>query len=128
MSKVFTFILCMGVLHASAENITLDTIPTQELPEITIEASNQDVSPSVSTYYPGIKQKNAANSAITLLGLMAIPQLDVDMGASSVKTLSGQSVAIFIDFNESTPQDLDGIKTQDVKRVEVYDFPADPRF
>ena len=128
MSKIFTFILCMGVLYASAENITLDTIPTQELHEITIEASNQDVSPSVSTYYPGIKQKNAANSAITLLGLMAIPQLDVDMGASSVKTLAGQSVAIFIDFNESTPQDLDGIKTQDVKRVEVYDFPADPRF
>jgi len=112
----------------SAENIEPDTIPAHKLNEIIVEAVNQTVSSSVSTYYPASKQKNAANSAITLLGLMAIPQLDVDMGASSVKTLSGQSVAIFIDFNESTPQDLDGIKTQDVKRVEVYDFPADPRF
>lgn len=82
----------MGALYMSAENVTPDTIPAQELHEIIIEASNQDVSPSVSTYYPGIKQKNAANSAITLLGLMAIPQLDVDMGASSAKTLAGQGI------------------------------------
>lgn len=84
------FLLCMGALYMSAVNVTPDTIPAQELHKIIIEASNQDVSPSVSTHYPGIKQKNAANSAITLLGLMAIPQLDVDMGASSVKTLGGQ--------------------------------------
>ena len=128
MRQIIIIIFLFSGLCIIAKNVTSDTIPTQELHEILIEAANQDVSPSVSTYYPGIKQKNSANSAITLLGLMAIPQLDVDMGASSVKTLSGQSVAIFIDFNESTPQDLDGIKTQDVKRVEVYDFPADPRF
>ncbi|MBD5200390.1 MAG: hypothetical protein HDS83_08435 [Bacteroidales bacterium] len=123
---IITALLC--ALYMSAVNITPDTIHAQELHEVIIEASNQDVSPTISTYYPGIKQKNAANSAISLLGLMAIPQLDVDMGNSSVKTIAGQSVTIFVDFNESTSQELDGIKTRDVKRVDVYDFPIDPRF
>lgn len=123
---IIIFLLCGFSL--SADNIEPDTIPTQELDEISVEGTNQEVSASASTYYPGVKQKNAANSAITLLGLMAIPQLDVDPGTSSVKTLAGQSVTIFIDFNESTPQELAGIKTQDVKRVEVYNFPTDPRF
>ena len=128
MRQIIIILFLFSGFCLSAENIEPDTIPAQKLNEIIVEALNQTVSSSVSTYYPASKQKNAANSAITLLGLMAIPQLDVDMGASSVKTLAGQSVAIFIDFNESTPQELDGIKTQDVKRVEVYDFPADPRF
>lgn len=68
-----------------------DSIP-YELKEVVIEAENHSVSNNVSKYIPNSKQKNAAQSGIMLLGLMAIPQLDVDMASLSVKTMAGQSV------------------------------------
>ncbi len=101
---------------------------TYELNEVVIEAENQSITNNVSKYIPNSKQKNAAQSGVMLLGLMAIPQLDVDMSSLSVKTMAGQNVTIFIDYNEANQQDLDGLRTQDVKRVEYYSFPTDARF
>lgn len=63
---------------------------TYELNEVVIEAENQSITNNVSKYIPNSKQKNAAQSGVMLLGLMAIPQLDVDMSSLSVKTMAGR--------------------------------------
>lgn len=113
---------------AMAQSAEPDSIKTQELDEIVVEASNQRTSSNISTYIPMARQKNAATDAITLLSQMAIPQIEVDPISQAVKTASGQGVSIFIDFLPATAQDLQGMRTQDVKKVEYYLHPTDPRF
>ena len=74
------------------------------------------------------RQKNAAQNAVALLSQMSIPQIDVDPVSQAVKTAHGQNVSIFIDYVPATTEDLKGMKTQDVKKVEYYQHPSDARF
>lgn len=115
-------------IFAFAQTAETDSTSTRELDEIVVEASNQRTSSNISTYVPVARQKNAAADAISLLSQMAIPQIEVDPIGQAVKTSSGQTVSIFIDFLPATPQDLQGMRTRDVKKVEYYLYPTDPRF
>lgn len=123
---LFFPMLCTGIF-AFADEPT-DTINTQELNAVVVEASNQRTSSTASTYIPMARQKNAAVDAVSLLSQMAIPQLDVDPATQTVKTATGQSVSIFIDYVAATEQDLSGLRTTDVKKVEYLLYPQDPRF
>ncbi len=115
-------------LLVMAQSAETDSISMQNLDEIVVEASYQRTSSNVSTYIPMARQKNAAADAISLLSQMAIPQIEVDPISQAVRTASGQGVAVFIDFLPATTQDLQGMRTQDVKKVEYYLHPTDPRF
>lgn len=110
-----------------AQSTEPDSIRTQELNEVVVEAQLQSTSATVSTYIPTSKQKNSSQTATDLLNRMAIPQLSPGMG-NAVKTNTGKNVNIFIDFLPASEQDLTGMRMSDVKRVEYYDFPKDPRF
>lgn len=118
--------LSLGTVCAMAQSDSKST--SKELKEVVVEAENQTISPQSATYRPTAKQKRAARNATTLLGMMSIPQIDVDMVSGSVKTLDGQGVAIYIDNVEASSNDLEGMKTTDVKRVEFYYYPTDPIF
>lgn len=110
-----------------SQTSTNDTVKTQELKEVIVESRNQRLGAEVSTYIPTTKQKNAAQTASDLLNRMAIPQLRISRD-DEITDLSGKSVDVFIDFLPASKEDLEGMRMQDVKRVEYYDFPADPRF
>ena len=47
---------------------------------------------------------------------------------NTVTTPSGQSVAIYINYILASAEEMEGISTSDVRRVEYLDFPSDPRF
>lgn len=111
-----------------AQSETTDSTRTQELNEIVVEASNQRINAEVSTYIPMARQKSAAQNAVSLLSMMAIPQISVDPVTKTVQTAHGQSVSIFIDYVAATAEDLSGMRTQDVKRVEYLIHPSDVRF
>ncbi len=125
--------LAIGVLCAfsialsMANTMPTDTIKTKQLKEVKVEARNQQLGAEVSIYIPTSKQKNASQTGTDLLNRMAIPQLRVS-STDEVTTLAGKSVDIFIDFIPASANDLKGMRMQDVKKVEYYDFPTDPRF
>ncbi len=104
-----------------------DTIKARELKEVVVDARNQRLGAEVSTYIPTAKQKNAAQTAADLLNRMAIPQLRISPN-DKIESLAGKSVDVFIDFLPASTQDMDGMRMQDVKKVEYYDYPTDPRF
>lgn len=101
---------------------------TISLNEITVEAQNQSINESLSTFIPSRSHKNAAQDAWSLLELTAIPQIDVNTVESSVTTPWGEGVSIFIDYNPATQDQLKGLKPTDVKKIEYHLFPKDPRF
>lgn len=132
INKMFRFLITtfcvLGATAAFAQADTTDSIPSKELDEIVVEARMQRVIDQGVEYIPSKKIKKAAISAIQLLGLMNVPQLDITPGSSSVKTYAGKDVAIFIDYKKASEEDLQGLRPEDVLRVEVLQYPQDPRF
>ena len=115
-------------IAATAQSETTDSLTTHSLDEVVVEAAAQRLSPGLSVYVPQAAQKEAAHDAVSLLSLMAIPQIDVDPVAQAVRTAAGRNVEVFIDFLPAASNDLKGMRTQDVVRVEYYLHPKDPRF
>lgn len=129
MRPIFNFIITLFcALCAFAQNEIPDSIKGQELQEVVVEAQMQRTNAEVSTYIPMARQKNVAQNAVSLLFQMSIPQISVDPVSQAIQTAHGQNVAVFIDYVPATSEDLKGMKTQDVKKVEYYNHPSDARF
>lgn len=128
MKRLAIGVSCACTLAAAmAQTTANDTIKTQQLNEVTVEARNQQLGAEVSTYIPTSKQKNGAQTATDLLNRMAIPQLRISP-EDEITDLAGKSVDIFIDYIPASKEDLEGMRMHDVKKVEYYDFPTDPCF
>lgn len=128
MKKLLSIFLVVDIFTSYAQTEHTDSTLFKELNEVIIEASNQRTNSTSSTYIPLSRQKNSATDAISLLSQMAIPQLEVQSGNFNVKTISGQNVAIYINYTAASEQDLTGLRPNDVKKVEYLLYPQDPRF
>ena len=88
----------------------------------------QHTDASSSTYTPTTRQKTSAQNAIDLLRQLAIPQININLVDNAVTTPSGQNVAVYINYIPASAEEIEGLLTSDVRRVEYLDFPTDPRF
>lgn len=128
--STISFIACAlcAASTSSAYGEEPDSLKTQELQEVVVEGDAQITSASKSTYLPTTKIKEAASDAVDLLRRMAIPELSINPTGSGLKTVTGRDVKIFINYVQASDEDIVGLKTTDVKRVEYLDYPTDPRF
>lgn len=80
-----------------------------------------------TVYVPTDREKKAAQGGSSLLRFMGIPSLIVNMNGG-ITTLSGEGVTVFIDYEKATYSEIEGLVPEDVKKVEIWDYPVDPRF
>lgn len=124
---------------ADAMTFATDTVATSQkkrsndstatdLQEVVVEGRTQRVVKFGVEYIPGKKQKKMAMDANDLLHRMMIPTLRVNSGGGSVTTVGNESVSMFIDYVPASANDLNGLRPEDVLRVDVLEFPDDPRF
>ena len=113
---------------AAAQTEATDSVAATELQEIVVEGVTRRIVKFGAEYTPDKKVKKAATDATRLLQLMQPPQLKVSPITGDIKTLSGKGVSMFIDFVPATKEDLEGMRTDYVLRIEILDFPDDPRF
>ena len=92
---------------------------------VNVEADNATLLSDKSVYRPSQRQKNASQTAEDLISQMAIPQLRL---TNPSLTATGQPVDFYIDFIPASSADLNGMRPDDVKFIEYYDYTADPRF
>ena len=59
---------------------------------------------------------------------MAIPQIKINPIDNSVTDNAGEGVSLFFNYMLASKEDVEGLRTADVRRVEYLEFPSDPRF
>lgn len=128
---------CVGyeTRYEACGSFAVGTVTLKELPirlrGVSVESDIASLMPDKSIYRPTQRQKNASQTATELLVRMAIPQLNARLGSSAVSTVStvsGEPVAMYIDYVPATADELRMMRTTDVRSVEYLDYPADPRF
>lgn len=112
----------------AADSIVEEDGNIHDLDEFVVEGQTQRTIKHGVEYMPDEKRKKMALDAVSLLSIMSIPQLRVNPMSQSVTTAAGDGVSFFINYLPATQQDLAGLRTEDVIRIEVLDFPEDPRF
>jgi len=127
LKYIVTTVIILIATSAFAQEAT-DSIKAQELNEVVVEATMQRTSTTTTTYIPTSRQKNASQNAIDLLRQMAIPQIKINPVSEAVTDNAGVEVAIFINYFVASKEEMEGLRTQEVKKVEYLEFPTDPRF
>lgn len=113
------------------DSITI-AIPRALLPnalkEVVVVGNSSYMDDEKIVAIPTSKEKKISSDGASLLRNMAIGALKVSPIDDSITTSSGEAVATFIDFLPASPTDVANIRTSDVRRVEILDYPNDPRF
>lgn len=105
-----------------------DSLKTKELDEVVVQADRMNMNVNKVSYTPTKQQRNASANGTMLLQQLAIPQLSVNTLAGIVTMNTGEPVAFFIDGVPATENDVADMNTRDVLRIEVLDYPTDPKF
>ena len=122
---------CLGYFptYHTCNNFAIGTINMQQRPtklgDVTVEADDAYLYSDRSVYIPTSRQKNSAQTGTELIMRMAIPQLSI---GPKLQTNTGKEVTLYIDYTPASDSELNGMRIADVKKVEYYDFPSDPRF
>lgn len=121
-----TFIMIsalLGAFSAMAQSEPTDTIPTQDLQEIVIEAPKVIRKADMDLYYPSTSAVDNSKNGMQLLNNLMIPSLSVSDALSSI-TAAGQSVQVRINGRTATIDQLRALLPETIKRVEWMDNPG----
>lgn len=129
--NVMAKLTCVGFTPAyrHCNSFAVGVIEMKESPvllqSVNVENDYAALMSDRSVYIPTSRQKKSSQTAQDLISRMAIPQLGI---GDEIKTNGGQPVELYIDFVPATESELSGMRIDDVKRIEYYDYPSDPRF
>ncbi len=123
MKRYLSPILTLSVtLLASAQEVA-DTIATQELQEIVVQAPKVVRKSDMDVYYPSASAMEHSKDGIQLIRNLMIPSLNVNDVLGTI-TSSGESVQVRINGREATMEQVRNLLPETIRRVEWLDNPG----
>ncbi|MCM1405091.1 MAG: outer membrane beta-barrel protein [[Clostridium] fimetarium] len=116
----------MAHAQGHAQDAPETSASEKHLQEITVMADRGWVEDGKIVFLPSKSEKNLSNSPASLIESMHLPMLKVK--DEKISTLSGESVAIFINGIKADNIDLSTFWPKLAKRVEYIENPADAKF
>lgn len=132
--EVIAKLSCIGykTKYCDFNSFAVGTIVMNEsainLNTVTVEADLASAYSDKTVYMPTHRQKKAAQNATDLLRFMSIPQIKVNALSGGVTDNTGKEIALYINGMAASQEELNGLNTSDVKKVEYLEFPSDPRY
>lgn len=118
-------------LHKYQDTVTL-LLPLKyaykELRPIEVNAISAYIKDDRTVFRPSRREKNGAMGGAGLLRNMMLAQISVDPITDAIRMASGDVAECFIDYMPASQEEIRALRPQDVNRVEVFDYPVDPRF
>lgn len=109
-----------------AESSAQPSVSEKHLREIVVTADRGWVENGKIVFLPSKSEKNLSNSPESLIKSMNLPMLDVEGG--KIKSLTGETVAIFINGKKADQNDIATFWPKLAKRVEYMENPEDAKF
>ena len=122
---ICAILVSMGIGTSYAQNS--DSISEKQLDEVVVKANLSRADAGGVYFIPTGKQKTTAQNGVDLLRRMAIPQLKISLADDNVSTNTGEVVSIYINYTKVTAEELEGLRTTDVRKVEYFYSPSDQR-
>ena len=127
LSTLFFYICSLSCISAFASDLSPDSV-VNTLQEVTVQGASHVLNNNKATYYPSSNAKKSATDAINLLQRMAMSEARINPLTKKILTPDGEEISLFINYIAATEADIKGLNSSDVKKVEVIDYPEDPRF
>ena len=108
-------------------DVKMELLPVA-LNGVTVKTEYAMIEPDKLVFIPGKREKNTSHGGADLLLAMGLPTVRVNPVDKSITTNLGDEVSVYIDYMPADRNRLAGMRTQDVRKVEVYENPQDPRF
>lgn len=112
-----------GVLGLQAQTKDADSLPTQDLQEIVIEAPKVIRKADMDVYHPSKSAVDNSKNGMQLINNLMIPSLNVNDVLGSVQA-AGQSVQLRINGREASVEQVRALLPETVRRVEWIDNPG----
>ena len=121
--KLFLSAVLFSCLAANAHEETSDSIVTNILDEIVIEAPKVIRKSDMDVYYPSKSAVDNSKNGMQLLNNLMIPSMFVNDALGSV-TAAGQSVQVRINGRQATIDQVRALLPETIKRVEWIENPS----
>lgn len=123
MKAILITILMFLIAILALAQETVDTMATQQLQEIVIQAPKVIHKADMDLYYPSQSAVDNSKNGVQLLNNLMIPSLAVTESLGTIQA-AGQTVQVRINGRESTIDQVKTLLPETIKRVEWIDNPG----
>lgn len=123
MKTIIAILCALLPITALAQNETQDSIMTQELEEVVVEAPRVIRKADMDVYYPSRSAVDNSKNGVQLLNNLMIPSLTVIDALGTIQS-AGESVQVRINGREASIDQVRSLLPETIKRVEWIDNPG----
>ena len=114
----------MVCLMATVTQAQTDSIRTEMLPEIVVNADGQIETAEKTVLLPTMIEKKHSANGFDLLSVMQTAELDVSPRSRSITTHSGREVVLCINGVEVLPEDVATLRSKNIRSIEYIRTPS----